>query len=222
MMCRCEPRAASVPPYALPYRSSSRTTSSSSGRAHLQEDGVLQRLHAVHVTRVHGDALAHLHLEVLTVEVEPHPPLLQVERLLLHLVLLEREHVAGAHLEDLAGVPILVRVPDLPSPGLVDDLRGAEGGGHGGGWHGSGRAMGDGVTIRATAIAGPRWGDGRLHGQSCACRSAGLRRDRWPTDPGWRSRPRTPDPDPRTPAASAPSSRPAAGSGSRRRRGSPG
>jgi hypothetical protein len=95
------------------------------GGAHLQDHRVLQRLDAVHVARADGDALAGLHLEVHPVEVVEEAARLEEHRLLLALVLLQGQGVALGDLQHLAGVALLVGVPDLAAPGLGDDL-GAE------------------------------------------------------------------------------------------------
>src|SRR5258708_21731300 len=70
-----------------------------------------------------GSELADGHRPVLVVEMEPKPTADHVDRLVLLLVVLERQAAPGLDHQDLAAVPVGQRPDQLVAPRLVDAAR---------------------------------------------------------------------------------------------------
>src|SRR5690242_8246385 len=99
------------------------------GRAHLEQDGVLGRLETVPRPWCQVVGLARCQDPVFTAAVDLvpglHPSGVQVEWLLLALVILQAEGLAGAHPQHLAGVAAGMREDNLLAPRLRDPAYGA-------------------------------------------------------------------------------------------------
>ena len=93
-------------------------------RRHLEDVAVLDRRHAVNGLRRDVHALAgrisRLTSFAALLNLEQQLPGVQVDRLVLQVVILEAERVAGVHVNQLAHVPIRLRPVQLVAPRLLD------------------------------------------------------------------------------------------------------
>ena len=97
-------------------------------RRDLDDERVLDRRHAVHGARAEAERVAGRDLERLELapdlaELEPRAPLLHEPRLVLDLVVLQAQRLAGADEEELADVVLGLGPDELPAPWLVDLAR---------------------------------------------------------------------------------------------------
>jgi hypothetical protein len=91
---------------------------------YFEDVAVLDRRHAVHRFRrdVHALARAHLapHQRLAFLNLEQQQAGLQVDRLVLQVVVLQAQRMAGVHVNELADVPVGLRPVQLVSPRLLD------------------------------------------------------------------------------------------------------
>src|SRR5713101_1612014 len=91
-------------------------------RRHLEDVAVFNRRHAVDRLWRDVDALARLHLTLLQasalVDLEEQPARVQVDRLVLHVVILQAQRVARVDVNQLADVPLGLCPMELVAPGF--------------------------------------------------------------------------------------------------------